>query len=88
MFERGSARDPSAQSSLCWVERRFCVKSRRARRALCCDFATSLCCNDSSCCSIQNRTGLAVVERAKCAAVVLHRRLVLDAVLGDLLHCL
>jgi len=42
-FERGSAQDPSAQSSLCCVERCFWVKNRRASCAVCCDFA----CNDS-----------------------------------------
>ena len=44
-FERASAQDLLAQSSLCWDEWDFCVKSRRASCAVCYDLS----CDDSSC---------------------------------------
>jgi len=40
-IERGLAQDPSAQSSLYWVERCFCVQNPRASHVLCYDFDNS-----------------------------------------------
>jgi len=86
-FERGSARDTSAQSSLCWDERCFCLKNRRASCVECCplgnDFVTTI----ARVVPSRTKRLLGVIGRAKCAAVVLCSRLVLDAILRDLLHC-
>jgi len=88
MFERGSARDALAQSSLHWDERCFCVKNRRASCAECHhlgnDFVATIAC------VVPSRTKRLpdAIGRAKHAAVVSHRRVVLDTILRDLLHCL
>jgi len=87
-FERGLARDASAQSSLHWDEQCFWVKNRRASCAECCllgnDFVAT------TACVVPSRTKRlpGVIGRANHAAVVSHMRLVLDAILRDLLHCL
>jgi len=60
-FERGSAQDLSAWSSLCWDERCFCVKNRCASCAVFYDFV----CNDSSCQTIQNETCSNCVQQSE-----------------------
>jgi len=88
MFERGSARDASAKSSLCWDEGCFYVKNRRASCAECYplgnDFVTTI----ARVVSSRTNRLRGVVGRAKHAAVILCRRLVLGANLRDLLHYL
>jgi len=88
MFERGSVWDTLAQSSLCWDERCFCVKNRRASCTECCplgnDFVTMI----ARVVPSRTKRLLGVIGRAKHAAVILCRRLVLDTILRDLLHYL
>jgi len=88
MFERGSARDPSAQSSLCWDERCFCVKNRRASCMECCPLENDFIATIARVVPSRTKRLLGVIGRVKCAAVVSCRRLVLDTILRDLLHCL
>jgi len=87
-FERGSARDALAQSSLYWDERCFYVKNWHASCTECCplgnDFVTTI----ARVVSSRTKRLLGVVGRVKCAVVILHGRLVLDAILRDLLHYL
>jgi len=87
-FERGSAWDPSAQSSLHWDERCFCVKNRGASCMECHSIGNDFVTTIARVVPSRTKRLLDVVERAKCAAVISCRRLVLDTVLRDLLHCL
>jgi len=87
-FERGSAQDPSAQSSLWWDEWCFYVKNRRASCMECYSIGNDFVTMIARVVPSRTKGLLGVVGRVKHAAVILHRRLVLDAILGDLLHYL
>jgi len=87
-FERGSAQDPLAQSSLCGDERCFCVKDRRASCTECHSLANDFVTMIARVAPSRTKRLPCVIGRAKHAAVVSCGRLVLDTVLGDLLHCL
>jgi len=87
-FERGSAQDLSVQSSLCWDERCFYVKNRRASCGLVIHLGMTCLLTIARVAPSRTKCVLSVLWRLKHAAVILHVCLVLDAVLRDLLHCL
>jgi len=87
-FERGSAQDPLVQSSLHWDERCFYVKNRRASCMECYSLGNDFTTTIARVVPSRTKRLLDGIGRVKCAAVVPHRRLVLDAILRDLLHCL
>jgi len=84
MFERGSW----PWSSLCWDERCFWGKNWHASCAECCPLGNDFVTTTARVVPSRTKRLPGVVGRAKCAAVVSHRRLVMGAVLRDLLRCL
>jgi len=87
-FERVSAQDPSASSSLCWDERCFCVKNQRASDRLVIQLGMTYLMTIAHVAPSTTKCLLGVMWRFKHAAVISHVRLVLDAILSNLLHCL
>jgi len=85
-FERGSARDPSAQSSLSLLRWTMLLREESAHQL----HSLLWLCVTTTARVVPSRTKRLpdVVGRVHCTAVIPHRRLVLDAVLSDLLHCL
>jgi len=88
LFGRGSAQDLSAQSSLYWDEWCFCVKNRLASHGLVIHLGMTCLTTIARVVPSRTKCVLIVLWWLKCAATILHRRLVLETVFRDLLHYL